>query len=156
MNKICLTIPGEPLAQPRVKARAFGEGISHIYTPTSVTGSDGIRRSNGLAEYKALVRKLGSEAYTGAPIRDPIEVHIVFVFSRPSNKVWKKRPMPRYPHTGQRDVDNLYKAITDPLQGIIWHNDGCIFRASIEKWHASGSEQPATYLTVTVPELTNE
>ena len=61
---------------------------------------------------------------------------------RPKNKVWKRKPMPRYWHTKRPDLDNLVKAVLDALNGLAWRDDAQIHTLNISKVVAAGDEQP--------------
>ena len=67
---------------------------------------------------------------------------VVFVFARPRVKVWKSKPMPREWHWSKPDRDNAMKSIMDALEGRIYANDSQICAGNVEKWIASGDEQP--------------
>lgn len=140
---ITFTVPGEPIAQPRVKAARRGNR-SGVYTPTKTSTG----RSNGIAEYKALVRRIASERYADAPFAGPVFVEIDFVFLRPRSLVWKTKPMPRFPHIVRPDVDNAAKAVLDALTGIVWRNDTQVHWLNARKIVAAGDEQPATVVWI--------
>jgi len=48
--------------------------------------------------------------------------------------------MPRSPHVGKPDCDNLAKSVCDALNGILWDDDRQICRLVVEKWYAAGDE----------------
>ena len=144
--QIRLYIPAIPVAQPRVRATVVA-GHASVYTPGTVNG-----RPHPIHEFKATVRKIASEKYTGAPLRCAVRVDAIFVFPRPRSDIWKKRPMPRYPHVKKPDRDNLDKGLLDALKGIILEDDRQVCDGRIEKWVASGDEQPHVEVTIqTVP-----
>jgi Holliday junction resolvase RusA-like endonuclease len=145
---ITFRIPAVPVAQPRAKATTVG-GHTRMYTPTTKKTSDGSRRSNGVAEFKAQIRLVAAQVYTGPPLTVPIRVDCLFVFPRHQGKFWKNKPMPRYPHTSRPDRDNLDKLVLDSLSGIVWLNDWLVFAGYVEKWHAAGDEQAFVEIRVT-------
>lgn len=129
------TVPALPKAQPRQRHRiisAGGRTFAQNYTPTK----------DPVNAFKATVRMAAEEAYQGAPLAGPLRVDLVFVFPRQKAKVWKSRPMPRYPHTGKPDRDNLMKSLQDALNGLVWTDDAIICAGDTQKWHAAGDEQP--------------
>lgn len=145
--EIRLLVPAVPIAQPRAKAVTF-KGKTRMYTPTSRKLSDGSRRSNGVAEFKAQLRQVASELYKGPPLTCPLRVDCLFLFPRHSGKIWKNKPMPRYPHVSRPDRDNLDKMILDALTGVLWLNDWLVYCGELQKWHAAGDEQPRVEIMV--------
>lgn len=128
-------VPCIPVAQPRQRHRIInGKDRSFVgnYTP----------KNSPVNGFKAACQQAASLVYQGAPVDGPLVADIVFVMPRPSNKIWKTRSMPRYPHTGKPDRDNLAKAVFDALEGLVYRNDSLIFDGTITKWVASGDEQP--------------
>lgn len=142
-----LIIPAIPVAQPRVRASAFA-GHARVFTPTVVKSADGSKKPHPIHAFKATLRMVAAEHYTDAPLIGPVRVDVVCVFPRPANKVWKSKPMPRYPHTSKPDRDNLDKAILDALKGIVLTDDAQVCAGSIEKWVAAGDEQPHVEIEV--------
>jgi Holliday junction resolvase RusA-like endonuclease len=142
---ITFRVPGIPISQPRTKATRRGNHAG-VYTPTKNASG----RSNGIAEYKAMVKIVASQAHKASPLEGPLAVSVLFVFPRQKAKVWKSRPMPRYPHIVRPDVDNLFKSLADALKGIVWLDDTQVCRAVIEKQHAAGDEQPHCVVTIGV------
>lgn len=142
-NLICeFTVPGLPIAQPRVKATRRGNHTG-VYTPTkNASGA-----SNGIAEYKAAIRLKAAEEYDGEPLDRPFRVVCEFVFPRPAGRVWKTRPMPSYPHTSKPDADNCIKAVLDAL-AFLWVDDSRVCKVAAVKRVAAGGEQPHTRVMV--------
>ena len=143
MRSIEFTVPGVPVAQPRVKATVRGAHAG-VYTPTKTSTG----KSNGVAEFKALVKLVASQAFDGSPMTGPLRVDLICVFPRHSNKFWKSKPMPRYRHVQKPDRDNLDKGCLDALKGILWVDDCQVCSGSINKWHAAGDEQPHVVISV--------
>ena len=127
-------IPAIPIAQPR--QRHTREGRNYIPAGHPVHA------------FKATVRYTVQQGFTDAPIEGPLRLYAVFVLPRPKNMTWKTKPMPRVPHTIAPDADNLLKALQDSLNGLLWKDDAQVHHAVIEKWIASGSEQPHVELEV--------
>lgn len=146
METLELYIPGCPIALPRTKATTIG-GRTRVYTPVKRKTKHGLV-SNGVAEFKALVRKIGSEQHTGAPLRGPLRIDCCFVFPRWDSQIWKRKPMVRLPHTGRPDRDNLDKMVLDSLKDVVIADDRSVYLGTIEKWHAAGDEQPHTLVTI--------
>ena len=144
---IHLRIPSVPVAQPRIKARAFG-GRAQIYTPSTIKTPEGGKRPHPIHAFKATVKMVASERYTDAPLRGPVRVDIICVFPRQAEKIWKSKPMPRYPHTAKPDRDNLDKAVLDALKGIVLSDDAQVCDGRIQKFYAAGDEQPHVDITI--------
>lgn len=133
--EIRFVVPAVPVAQPRQRHRivqAGGRTFASNYTPAE----DPV---NG---FKATVRMAAAEVLKGPPLAGALRVDLVFVFPRQKSKVWKSKPMPRYPHVGKPDRDNVCKSLQDALNGLAWVDDSQICAGEIEKWHAAGDEQP--------------
>lgn len=140
--RIELTIPAVPVAQPRPRAVKFGES-ARIHEVTSIKGRDGKPpRPHPIAAFKATVRLAAQEAYKGPPLTGALRVDCIFVFPREQSKVWKTKPMPRYPHIVKPDRDNCDKAVLDALKGTIIREDSLVCDGRIQKWRAAGDEQP--------------
>lgn len=133
---ISFTVHAVPTAQPRQRHRVAIIGGMHRvmnYTPAK----------HPVNAFKAAVQHAFASCYNGPPLEGPLQVRIVCVFPRPTAKVWKKRPMPREPYTASRaDWDNVGKAVSDALNGLAWRDDGQLADVRIERWIASGDEQP--------------
>lgn len=147
--KIQFTVPGVPVAQPRVKA-TLRSGHAGVYTPTKNSAG----HSNGIAEFKALVKMMAAKEYSGPPLEGPIRVDAEFVFPRQAAKVWSRKPMPRYRKTTKPDVDNLVKSLLDCLNQVMWVDDAQVSLGPIDKWHARGSEQ--AHVLVTIEQIPEE
>lgn len=134
-------VPAVPVAQPRPRAVKFGDR-ARIHEVTHIKKADGTRQLHPIAAFKATVRLTAQQAYQGPPLDGPLRVDCVFVFPRHSNKFWKTKPMPRYPHIIKPDRDNCDKAVLDALRGTVLADDCRAFLGNIEKWCAAGDEAP--------------
>lgn len=132
---IRFTVPAIPIAQPRQRQRVVhvgGRAIAQNYTP----------KSDPVNAFKATVAHAAAAVFCGAPLDCPVSIACLFVFPRPKSLTWKTKPMPRVLHTGKPDVDNVFKALTDALNGIVFIDDSRIYSATIQKVIAAGDEQP--------------
>lgn len=142
MRRIEITVPGQPIAQPRARATMIA-GRAHIYTPRT-----------GVKAFKEACRIMFASVHQGPPIDGPVYVEIRAVFARPKRLVWKSKPMLNSWHTTKPDFDNTAKAVCDSLNGIAWRDDSQIAWAVVRKVYASGTEQPHTRIAIgTVDEL---
>lgn len=140
ITEIQFIVPAVPVAQPRPRATAFG-GHARVHEVTH-TGKGPTRKPHPIAAFKAAVMHAAQDAYSGPPLDGPLRMDVVFVMPRPKVKVWKTKPMPRYRHTGKPDRDNLDKAVMDALKGLVWVDDSQVCDGRIQKFVASGYEQP--------------
>lgn len=135
MRSIDITVSGVPIAQPRQRTRIAGnagKAFAQNYTPAK----------HPVQEFKLAIRRALESQGIVDVWRCPVCVDWVAVFPRPSGKVWKTKPMPRYRHIGKPDRDNLDKAILDALTGVLLADDSQACSGSMEKFVASGNEQP--------------
>lgn len=126
-----------PIAQPRHKVAMRGR-----FATAYVDGKHPVH------DYKVGLRKAWQAATNQAPTDVPLSVSIVGVFPRPKRLIWKKRPMPREPHTSKPDCDNFAKSTLDALNGLAWRDDSQIHSLSVRKLIAAGDEQPRVIVEV--------
>jgi len=138
---IRFTVPAVPVAQPRPQAVAFG-GRARMHEKTSIKQADGTRKAHPIVAFRATVAQAATAAYSGPPHDGPASIHVTLVFPRPASMRWKTRPQPRAPHCGKPDADNVFKALTDAINGLIVVDDSRIHAATIRKFIAAGDEQP--------------
>lgn len=97
-------IDPEAKGRPRFSTR---NGLPRAVTPIATR------------QFENALRILARSEYKGKPLDEPLEIWLTFAFRKP------KRPkFPR--HAVKPDLDNLVKAITDALEGILWVNDSRI------------------------------
>lgn len=143
-----LRVPCVPVAQPRVKVSSFG-GRARAYNPTTIkNAATGEKKPHPIVAFKATLRMAASQHYTAAPVTGPLRIDVTLVFPRPDKAIWKTKPMPRYRHVQKPDRDNCDKAILDSLNGIVFADDCQVCDGRIEKWHASGDEQPHVLIVI--------
>jgi Holliday junction resolvase RusA-like endonuclease len=129
-------IPGEPIAQPRVKVSTRG-GFARAYVDSK----------HPIHAYKQAIRlayvNAGGEALEG-----PVSVRIVCLFERPKSHSKKRRQDPE-PKITKPDLDNVGKAILDALNEIAYNDDGQVFMLAVEKWYVGPYDSIGTVLEVT-------
>lgn len=133
--KIKFSVPAVPVAQPRQRHRIAGK-------PGSQFVQNYVSKTAPVNAYKATCRVAAAQSGLRVVLEGPIALRAVFVLPRPSALCWKAKPTPRVPHSKKPDGDNLAKSLLDALNGTVWRDDSQICRMVIEKWIASGSEQP--------------
>jgi len=131
-----LFIPGPPVAKGRPRVSTLG-GVVRTYTPKRT------------ASWEAFAVGMMMEAWgRPAPIRGALSLSVVALFPRPKRMIWKTKPMPREPHLGRPDADNLAKSVCDALEKWNVHNDSTIWSLDIKKMYAAGDESPGVQITL--------
>jgi Holliday junction resolvase RusA-like endonuclease len=141
MDDIKIHVPAIPIAQPRPRAVSVAGRSMIVSNPAK----------HPVTAYKATCRLAAAEVYSGPPLTGPLALSILCVLPRPANRVWKTRPMPREPHDKRPDFDNLAKACTDALTGLIWKDDSQLYEVRVVKVIASFDEQPHVEIVVWRP-----
>ena len=127
------TVPGKPVPMARPRVTMHG-----TYTPARCR------------EYKALVSSIARQAMLRhKPIAGPVIIYIRFRFAIP--KSWSKTKRQEWEngnvhHLSRPDIDNLYKAITDALIGIVYNDDSQIVAAQIMKSYEGVDEVAVTLM----------
>ncbi len=140
---IALRIPTIPIAQPRqrttIRTTRDGKIFTGNYTPAN----------HPVRQFKADVRAAVSRVLS-APLEGPVALRVVFVLPRPKRLIWKRREMPRVPHTSRPDLDNLVKSTKDALNGLAWRDDSQVVELSAGKCYASGNELPGVEIAIEI------
>ncbi len=140
---IALRIATVPIAQPRqrttIRTTRDGKIFTGNYTPAN----------HPVRQFKADVRAAVSRVLS-APLEGPVALRVVFVLPRPKRLIWKRREMPRVPHTSRPDLDNLVKALKDSLNGLAWRDDSQVVELSASKCYASGNELPGVEIAIEI------
>lgn len=134
-------VPGVPIAQPRQRHRA-------VFSDGKIRTINYMPSKHPVSTYKAAIRLVAAEVYTGPVLDEPLLVRIEAVFPRPKNKMWKRKSMPREPWARRPDAENIVKAILDSLTKLIYRDDSLIDLASVRRWMAAGDEQPHTEIEI--------
>ena len=138
---IALRIATLPIAQPRqrttIRTTRDGKIFTGNYTPAN----------HPVRQFKADVRAAVSRVLS-APLEGPVALRVVFVLPRPKRLIWKRREMPRVPHTSRPDLDNLVKSTKDALNGLAWRDDSQVVELSASKCYASGNELPGVEIAI--------
>lgn len=143
--RIEFKVPSVPVAQPRQRHRvAFvkGKPMAMSYTPAK----------DPVNSFKAAVQMACQAAYRGPVIEGAVTFRMTAVFPRPTNKIWKTRPMPREPKLSKPDGDNLQKSVQDALNGVLWRDDSQVWDGGCVKVIAAGNEQPHVLVVIDVQE----
>lgn len=158
-----ITVHGKPVAQPRPKVRVMLGSMKQWQAVWrgSVNGLwQSVRKMASGQAYvpekhpvHAWRRKIGAavrNAIWEKQLAQPLRVHAVFVFPRPSNMVWKTKPMPRVWYDKKtNDADNLLKAVLDAVNDCgVWPDDGLVVDARAVRVYAAGGEPAGLHLTI--------
>ncbi len=133
-----LTIPGDPVPQPRHKISTWG-GRGRAY----------IAARHPIHAYKAAIQ-LVARSRIAKPLDGWLVVDIEAVFGRPPShrtKTGLSKGAPAYPG-GVGDWDNVSKAVCDALQGIAYGNDHQVVDGRCRKRYAGPGEEPRTTITI--------
>ena len=140
MEELKLVIPGEPCAQARPRFSTKG-GFVRAYDPEKSRN------------YKAYIKYIASQEVqkVGWKVTEqPIEVSIRAFMQIPKSKPKKFKMAAldgKLRPTKKPDVDNIFKAVTDALNGIAYADDKQIVKAAQSKWYA---EEPRMEVSVKV------
>jgi len=119
--RLVVTIPGEPVAQGRGRAVRIGAGVRVIDPAKS-------RSWKGVAAM--FMQQARNAAGVFAPMDGPLDVTVVATWL--TLKSASKRNPPVY-KTTRPDGDNVLKAVLDAGNGILWADDACCVRLTVEK-----------------------
>jgi Holliday junction resolvase RusA-like endonuclease len=106
---------GLPVAQGRPRAFRLGAGI-RMHDPENSR------------DWKRTVQAQVIPVKPAAPFDCPLSMELSFVLPRP-----KSLPRKVVHHTKRPDIDNLFKAIADSLNGILYRDDSQIVHLVVEK-----------------------
>lgn len=140
MAKIKLKIPGEPCAQGRPRFSTAG-GYVKAYDPAKSRN------------YKAFVKLIATEEmrkqgwlYTELPLEVSVIAYLPIAASK--SKKFKAAAIAGLElPTKKPDVDNLFKAVTDAMSGVIYKDDKQIVSVTIKKLYA---EEPRLEVCIEV------
>jgi Holliday junction resolvase RusA-like endonuclease len=129
-------IPGEPIAQPRVKVSTRG-GFARAY----------VDAKHPIHAYKQAIRLAYVNA-GGEVLEGPVCIRIVCWFERPKSHSKKRRQQPE-PKATKPDADNLGKGNLDALNDIAYNDDNQVCRLTVEKWYVGPYDSVGTMIEVT-------
>ena len=125
-----VTIPGEPYAQKRPRARRMGQHAT-VYDP----------KEN--RDWKATAQQFMARAMGGRqPLAGPVRLVVLAGFTCPKSRHRKRVPRPAEPHTKRPDLDNVVKAVKDAATGILWLDDSQVCELTARKWTQAQGEAP--------------
>jgi Holliday junction resolvase RusA-like endonuclease len=133
-------VPGLPVAQPRQRHRKIpGQSFVHNYTPTK----------HPVSAFKATIKLAASAKWNAAPpMVGPVRLSLVFYFPRPISQTRKRGNSASW-KTTKPDWDNLGKAVSDALNGVLWVDDAQLCDTRVSKWICGDGEAPGVHVEVT-------
>jgi len=146
MKSIFFTVYGSPIAQPRTKAQGFvaksGRVFAHVYEPG--------KADSPARQWKHEVKEAAKKAMWGdaEPLEQPalwdgpLHMTIRLFLPRPKSLFRKRDPNGAIFHAAGKDIDNLYKAIADALNGVIYRDDKQIAEVYIAKFYHEKNSRP--------------
>jgi Holliday junction resolvase RusA-like endonuclease len=126
-----------PVAQPRQRHAMIGGHVRN-YTPAA----------HPVNVFKDFARMAAKRAYQGPPLEGPLRLSLLFLLPRPKRMIWKAKPMPREWMSAKPDFDNISKAFSDAMNGIVWVDDSQICSAVVQKMYAAGGESPGVVVEI--------
>jgi Holliday junction resolvase RusA-like endonuclease len=152
MSSLAFTVYGSPIAQPRVKSMGFmknGHAMSRVYEPGAADSpARQWKHDIKIAAAEQLKANGDVELWSG-----PVSMQITLYLPRPQNLYRKKDADGRIPHAGGKDIDNLYKAIADAMNGIVYRDDKQIYCAIIMKFYHEKKGRPRAEIALTVERM---
>lgn len=136
---VTITVAGEPQGKGRARAFRRGNFIGH-YTPEKTR------------TYEGIIRSMAMDAMAGRlPIEAPVEIELSMVFAVPASWSQKKRAQAlagQVRPAKKPDADNVIKAFTDAMNGVVYKDDVQIIKGRFSK-----SYGPAAMVCATVREV---
>jgi len=144
MDAITITIPGQPVAQPRPKISTMG-GRGRAY----------VEKKHPIHAYReAVVLSAIAAARRARHVvtECPVVLVIEAVFERPPSHLGKNgTPLPSARTFPPRsDWDNLGKGVSDAItdSGVIWKDDEQVVDGRVRKRYSIGPKDPARTVVV--------
>jgi Holliday junction resolvase RusA-like endonuclease len=121
---LTISVPGHPQGKGRARAFLRGSHIGH-YTPEKTRTYEGIIRTFAVQEMRGRV-----------PYEGPVRLHLTAFFAVPStwSKIKTARALTQDIHPAKKpDLDNIVKAVSDALNGVVFKDDAQIVRTDCAK-----------------------
>lgn len=139
---VTITLAGEPQGKGRARAFRRGNFIGH-YTPEKTRSYEGMIRT-------AAMDAMGD----GVPLDEPVELTMRAVFGVPASWSRRKRDAAlcgQIRPAKKPDYDNIIKAWSDALNGVVYRDDALIVRVEFEKRYGPAPLVVATVRAVATP-----
>lgn len=136
-------VPGEPVGKGRPRAVKVRNSI-RFHTPKKTVQFE--------RDIQLMARAAGARPATMIPRQVPVRLEVNPIFTRPQRLYRVKDPDGLVAHTVKPDIDNVYKAAADSLNGLVYFDDGQICSMVSEAFFHEKVGKPRTEITVYVPE----
>jgi Holliday junction resolvase RusA-like endonuclease len=137
---IRLFVPGDPV--PKGRPRAFRMGRARIghYTPKKTR------------DWETEARRIARIAMRSRdPLEVPVRLEVMAVFAAPESwPRWKRSLVTaeRIFPTSRNDMDNVVKAVSDALNGVVWLDDSLVVDLVARKRYGSETVPPGVYAAI--------
>lgn len=84
-----------------------------------------------MKKYRVALERLAKAQMQGPPLKGPITLTVRFYLTKPKSARGREHPHVR------PDIDNLYKALTDSCNEIVWVDDALIVEAHVYKLYGA-------------------
>lgn len=141
-----IVLPGEPFSQKRARHRVIpGQKFAHTYDPKENSNFKATCQAYMSGALEAF-RAAGGTAFPANEA--PLLVEVLAIFPCPKSEHRKTMPRQRRWHTGNKDWDNLGKAVCDAGTGVLWKDDHTVSVGSVTKIVGAQTELPRTIILV--------
>lgn len=138
-DSVTITVAGDPQGKGRARAFRRGNFVGH-YTPEKTR------------TYEGIIRSIAMDAMTGRlPIEVPVEIELSIIFAVPASWSQKKRALAlagEMKPAKKPDADNVIKAFTDAMNGVVYKDDVQIVKGVFCKVYG-----PAAMVCATIREV---
>ena len=153
MPQITFVVPGKPFGQPRKQVRVLPGGKPQHYTPKTKAGNYQQRVSDAAWEAKNKAGRFGSkpvaELMWSQPTSGPVSLTVIATYLLPTSKERKRSRPGRSPMVSRNrdDLDRLLNAVMDGLSGVVYLDDGQVWKATVEQWVGAQGAAPGLEVT---------
>ena len=145
MKEIYFIVDGkvQPKQRPRVVRRRVKVGNEYITKTTSFTPQATVDYENKVKAsfYEACD---GEKFFLTGAVQMTVNVYVAIAKSTPKKTREKMLTGELKPITRTGDLDNLFKAISDALNGVAYDDDSQIIEATIRKFYAEEAKAEIT------------
>ena len=141
MKKICILIPGEPVAQTRPRTRVVTmkgrKPFAQVYNPKAGKASKWRKVASQCIFDELEAMRLYPPVFRKGT---PVAVDIRLIHGCPKSRFRTREPAGRAWRASKPDLDNVVKAVLDACQGLLWDDDSQVACLLVEQFTGSQSE----------------